>query len=244
MNSSLSPEQQKAASKVLPSDKTAQIRVDRNWWRLLSLVLAVTVIVLAFITQGANERAGTRDVVWVKMFPNGTWDVSTADAFGQRDYFQTTVDGLLAEFAKLRYAVIPETVRSDYGKTLLFLSNDLATEFTAINGYDAANKAAQFSASPATPRVSIKVGTIDHYDRITGKLRSGVSTPVYRTNIYLKRTTKSAEGSPRGEPENLTLSVRWTALSEEDIEKKDELFLRANPIGLTILEYELFEEIK
>lgn len=244
MNSSISPEQQKAVSKMLPSDKTAQIRVDRNWWRMFCVLLVAALIVLIFILKGANERAGTRDVVWVKMYPNGTWDVATTDAFGQRDYFQTSVDGLLAEFAKLRYAVIPETVRSDYGKTLLFLSHDLAAEFTAVAGYDAANKAAQFSSSPSTPRVSIKVGVINHYDRITGKLRSGSTTPVYRTNIYIKRTTKSAEGVPRGEPENLTLSLRWTVLSEEEIEKKDEQFLRANPIGLTILEYDIFEEIK
>jgi len=244
MNSSLSPEQQKSVSKRLPSDKTAQIRVDRNWWRLLSFLLVIALIVSIFIVKGANDRAGTRDVVWVKMYPNGGWDVDTTDAFGQRDYFQTTVDGILAEFAQLRYSVIPETVRSDYGKTLLFLSNELATEFTAVGGYDAANKAAQFSASPSTPRVDIKVGPVDHYDRITGQLRSGKTTPVYRTNIPLKRTTRSAEGLPRGEPENLTLSVRWTVLSEDEIEKKDMQYLRANPIGLTILEYKLFEDIK
>jgi len=244
MNQALSPTDKQLASKKFPPDQNMLVAVERNWWRLTTLVTLIILAVMSFALMSANEKAGSRDVVWIKMFPDGTWSLGSAEEHAQRDYFQSTADSLLTEYAKLRYQVVPETVRADYGKALLFMSDTLKGQFTSSSGFDAAAKAAEFASRPNTSRVTIDVGVVDHYERVTGQLRPGVKSPIYRTNVHLERVTLSPEGLPRGEPEKLILSLRWTVLEEAAVERKSVNYLRANPIGLVVLEQSLFEDVK
>ncbi|MFA0464475.1 conjugal transfer protein, partial [Vibrio sp. 10N.261.45.F1] len=66
------------------------------------------------------------------------------------------------------------------------------------------------------------------------------SQTVIRSNVYLTRTV--VKGGRKQPPEKLVLNLQWTLSSKKELVKQSMESLRLNPIGLTILSYQLNKE--
>ena len=210
----------------------ALLRAERNRWFLLALALAIGIaIAVSFAWSYANLANNNKEIVYVKLYPNGTWETVDYQAQDAQLYFKTTVDSLLADYIRHRYGLNPNTVTRDYGEASLLMDSELQREFLSEDGFHAAQKAADAVATPLQ-RTTIEWQFNDHYDQIEG-MANGLSTDIIRTNIYFTRTVKTSQD--RGEPESLMLRIQWRLLPKSELEKQSREFLKVNPIGLQIL---------
>lgn len=210
----------------------ALLRAERNRWFLLALALAIGIaIAVSFAWSYANLANNNKDIVYVKLYPNGTWETVDYQAQDAQLYFKTTVDSLLANYVRHRYGLNPSTVTRDYGEASLLMDSELQREFLSEDGFYAAQKAADAVANPSQ-QTDIEWQFNDHYDQIEG-MANGLSTDIIRTNIYFTRSVKTSQD--RGKAESLMLRIQWRLLPKSELEKQSKEFLKVNPIGLQIL---------
>lgn len=221
--------------------REAGLAVDRNHWFWAFMVMGLFALYCLYSANVANERfANNVQVAFVKMYPNGTWDINFYDSEKAQDYFPTTVDALITQFVERRYSKQSHSISGDYGFSSLFMSKDLLRTFLDPEQFNAPQVAAnQVDCDGTCKQVKIKVRTINHYD--SEMTRFGpLEGALYRTNVFVTQTIKRADGSVHSEI-NKIVPLQWRIRSKQEI-SADRDALIANPIGLEIIHYDLLED--
>lgn len=227
------PNRQKLMAKAMAAN-------IRSFWIIVALC-GITLLSILFAWKESNRADSNIKVVWLKMYPNGTWDMDFSDNERGPDFFQSTVDYILRQWVERRFSEVPHSIQSDYGFVYLFMSKKLQGEFISPNGDDAPTKAAKIAECASCGEVHVNVRNIDHYDSdktVFGK-HNGV---LYRSNVFIQRNTHNADGNPNGNPEKLIVSLQWRIKSTEEIQAEKGI-LNQNPIGLEIISYELLKDV-
>lgn len=234
------PKKSKAAEEEIV--RTGFLGSERN--RLYSfciiLVIALSILTIKMVSM-AESSANNYKVVWVKMYSNGTWDVELHENLEPEQFQERTVNSLLTNWVTRRFSERSETVRHDFGFASLFMSDKIRGEFLDVNGFNAAVKAAEVMACSTCDYVDYQVGPIDHFDKET-TVFEGKTGHVYRTNIFVDRKVKGATGVLKTTDKRI-VRVQWRLMEPEEVQnlsrKKGGLeWLRQNPIGLEIVDYE------
>ena len=93
--------------------REAALSADKNRWFIATLLLSVVAIIAMALAYSAGKRADTNiKVAWVKMYPNGTWDVEFQDENRAPQFFQATIDYLIRQWVERRYSQIPHSIKS------------------------------------------------------------------------------------------------------------------------------------
>jgi hypothetical protein len=235
-------EQRKGGKGSKPVERDAMLAVDRNRWFYVSVGLLVLCLLLGLQVMQANKRfANNVQVAWVKMSPNGTWDIDFFDAERGQEFYQTTIDYMLAQFVERRYSKIRTSIKADYGFSLQFMSPPLSRRFLDANDFNAPQKIADFLADSGDETI-IEVGAIDHYDSDITTFGQSEGT-LYRTNVFVNLLSRGENGTIIGEPEQRIVAVQWRIKSKEEVQS-DQKQLRINPIGLEILKIDILDDPK
>ncbi|CCN39725.1 conserved hypothetical protein [Vibrio nigripulchritudo FTn2] len=217
-------------------DERARLRVERNRWFFVCLSLSVGVAVAVCASWWAFSQ-NHKEVIFVKLTPNGGWSVVSYEPQDEQLYFKTTVDSLLERFAISRYGIKPETITDDWGEAGLFMSAELQGQFSDPRGFNGAQKIKQIQKSKNSAKVVVR--DIEHYDAVTWS-DEGNAERVIRSNIYLTRTFTI--GGQEKEPEPLVLNVQWKLIDKKTLAKQSMIYLRLNPLGLEVVSYRLTKE--
>lgn len=209
---------------------------------IICLLCIVSLVSICFAWSEAKRADSNIKVAWVKMYPNGTWDVEFHDENRQQEFFQATIDYIITQWVERRYQEFSHSIKTDYGYVYIFMSPDLRSDFLSPDGYNAPAKAAEIADCTACRQVKIKVRNIDHYD--SDKTRFGQYQGIlYRTNVFVNKTILNADGSPSGdEPEKLIVPIQWRIMAKEEIQAQKDI-LKQNPIGLEIVSYDLLKDV-
>ncbi len=200
------------------------------------IVLALFVIIIqSCMINSANKRAETNtELMFVKMYPNGSWDVEYRKSGNEADFFPLTIDKLINDYVEARYSVIPGVMRRQYGFSSLFMSPQLRGEFlgSGEKDFNAPVKAEFYDK--AHIQEDVKIRFVDHFDISSGSFVHG-NSDVYRTNVFIERQSRNKEGMAQGDPVNEVVTLHWRIRSVKELQKFTRDELRANPIGLEIL---------
>lgn len=217
----------------------ALIKTERNRLFILTLSLVLVVfLALAFCWHAYNTSTHNKELMYIKLYPNGSWENVTYHAQDTQLYFKTTVDSLLATYVTERYQIDPVTIGQNYGEALLFMSPALAQTFISPQGFNASQKAANTETIP-NKTTTVTWQWNDHYDGYNGQL-NGQTVQVERTNIYF--TKQMTQAGVVSLPQPMMLTVSWTLLPKTTLAKKSSTFLKVNPIGLQILSQKLVHQ--
>lgn len=235
------------------ADSNSKLPAEKAAWRVLNNKLWIFAIFLLLVVifqnwnnrQAFKEAMHTKELVWIKMGPDGS---ATVDEFTPGDkpiFYRASVDGVLEKYLTARYGVQPETIRKDYGVAGVFMSEPMYTEFlsTQPGGFNALQRAVDVQANTnSVPRVEVKWGFPDHYDSVPGVFGKQKGE-VFRSNIYFTTTTKSPSGLVlKDGVKKMIWRGQWRLLPKEALEKKSTAWLRANPIGLEIIQADVIED--
>lgn len=217
-----------------------RLRTERNRWFVAVLGLTMVVLVMLFFLFYAFEKAGNnKEIVYVKLEPAGGWSVVDYQPQDQQLFFKTTIDALLQRFAIARFGVNPPTIKTDWGEASVFMSPALAADFIDPQGFDALSKMKALEKSGNQAVIDIERG-VEHYDEVMWSRSEQDQSVSIRSNVYLTRTL--IKGGRKLVPEKLVLSVLWQLKDKAELAKDDLDALRLNPIGLTVLSYQLNKE--
>jgi hypothetical protein len=211
----------------------ARLVVDRNRWFLITLALTAITAFALVLAWNASKRADANiKVAWVKMYPNGTWDVEFHDETRQVEFFKTTIDFLIRNYIERRFREVPYAIDTDYGFALKFMAPPLSSEFMAKDGFNAADRAAKVASCIDCPFKEIEVRNIDHYDSDRTKFGKH-DAALYRSNVFITETTKNHDGTVKERVKKI-VSLHWRLKSKEEIQAEKQK-LKDNPVGLEIL---------
>lgn len=235
---------QKPSTKPKQIGLVAKLTSDniRYFWIILMLGLISCISILS--AWSSSKRADHNiKVAWVKMYPNGTWDVEFHDESRGPEFFQSTIDYILRNWTIRRFSEIPASIKSDYGYAYVFMSPKLRNRFMSKGegGFNAADKAAQIADSTAYREVRIQYRNMDHYDSDKTTFGKYQGT-LYRTHVFINKITHNTDGSPLPDPQKMIVSIQWRILSKEEIQADKEI-IEQNPIGLEIVEYDLLQDL-
>lgn len=229
---------------IQPVDEDLPTKVNETPAKLVSINTKLYVILLLSIifnvVQGywinaANERAEMNtEMFFLKMYPNGSWDVEYRNTGNEADFFPLTIDKLLMDYVEARYAVVPGMMRREYGFALQFMSPTLASWFVGIGEgqFNAPKVAEELNKSLKTEEIKIRF--VDHFDVSNGVFVQG-NSDIYRTNVFIERSVKNSLGQIEGKPIKEVINLQWRIKSVKELKKLSRDELRANPIGLEII---------
>ncbi|MFA1563021.1 hypothetical protein [Aliivibrio fischeri] len=219
-------------------NQKAALRAERNRWFAITLSLVFVIFLsLAFSWFAFLKANNNKEIVYVKLAPNGSWSVTDYQPQDAQLYFKTTIDSLLSKYAALRYQINPTTIGIDWSDATYLMGDELHSEFLSKGkgGFNAAQKAAKWAKSRDS--VTIKIRNIEHYDQITATDINGLESEIVRSNLYFTRTKKTmGKVSP---PEHLVLSLQWQLMDKHTLAEQNMDFLRINPIGIQIFSQQL-----
>lgn len=226
-------------NRAVSKTRLAVLRTDRSILLVAVFALALINLYAVFLAASAvNASMRTHEVVWVKMFRDGS---SAIDAFTPDDeqpVYVRAVNAGLARYITARFQTHPETIKRDYAEAGVFLGDALFTQFTDKSAFDAAGKAMAIAAKPdEQPRTDITDIRTDHYDQIDGDF-SGTRKPVIRTTLMWNEIMLNRAGKISGEKTPHVLRITWTLLSRDEVSQKSVDWLRINPLGIVILTQE------
>ena len=240
-----SEESQKSLRKGLVKG-FSRLATERNRWFVIALIMAlISLVSVVFAIRAASEVQEVK-VVWVKMYPDGTWNTEFYDQNREKEFFQSTIDYLIRQWVIRRYSEIPVSIKNDYGFVYQFMSPVIQKEFLDKEGFDAAKKASDISTSTSGTLRKIKVRNISHYDSDKTNFGAYPGT-LYRSNIFITQISFNSDGTKTGE-EKLIVSLQWRIKSKkelmaDDMFKKDSVgTLQSNPIGLEIIDYNIMND--
>lgn len=145
---------------------------------------------MGMVTWNAtNKAANNQELVYVKIYPDGTWDVGKYEPQDEQLFFKSTINSLLDNYLTSRFGVQPETVSRDYGEAATFMAPPLYQEFVGSQDgdFNAVQKAADIQADTnRAQRVNIEWKFADHYDQVSAVFGAEKGT-VIRSNIYFKK---------------------------------------------------------
>lgn len=228
----------------LPKQK-ADLRADRNRWFTASLFQNLALIIaISFAWYAFKKAENNTELVYVKLYPDGTADIGDFSPEDEQLYFRSTIDAAFERFTKTRYGLQPETIKRDYGEAGVFMSDPLYNDFisTQPGGFNAAQKAAEIAANKNSDRVEIQWGFSDHYDKIPAVFDKQ-NGEMIRSNIYFTKITKTATGlvKPNG-TEKLILRAQWRLLPKKELKDRKPDWLRINPVGVEIVQADVIDD--
>ncbi len=227
------------------------IKTDRNWWFYFCCGLSVIVILLLMNNVSLrNELTYKYEVAYVKMYHNGSWDIEFNDSERGMERLPATVDSILSEWVERRFSKYKHSVEYDYGYANLLMSPSLSSEFTATEGFNAPQKAADIVACHTCPDLKYKAGTIDHFSSNPSKFGTEEGT-LYQSQVFVEKFITSGNSMPinKNEIEQRIVRVQWRLMSPREIKLRlnqagGKEWLKDDPIGLEIIGYEELEETK
>lgn len=219
-----------------PINELGQTKAERNrLFTILVGLIVVVIIAMCFSWYAFEKAQNNKEIMFIKMFPNGTWENVTYKSQDEQLYFKTTVDSLLAKYVEKRFGVQPMTIAADYGEAQVFMDNDLRSEFLSKSGFDAIGKVQQYAKSKNHIKIIWKENPINHYDQITGQI-NGINTRVFKTNVYF---TVDKVTSGVSKKSDMRVSLTWRLLPKQELEQQDNDYIRVDPIGLTVISQQL-----
>ena len=195
---------------------------------LASLLFAWTVT-----TRFARESR----VTYVKLAPNGTWDV-TANFGESVEYFDATLRTVLYDWLTRRYSMRKSTIIADWGNANAMY--DAPNQRWFIDEYRAKVVAAEHASCRACPDAIIDVRTHQHLTAMPREIGARESAPL-ETLFYATERTIPTESIKATDERKKIFKVTWRFLSKAAIQSRPEL-LRWNPIGVQILGVEVTDD--
>lgn len=225
--------------------KNSELRADRNRWFLVVIAMLGYIGFQQYQNHENFVLAQTnKEVVFVKLYPDGTSDVGEFKPGDETQFFRSTIDSAFELFVKSRYGVQPETVRKDFGIAGVFMSQPMYNSFTSTQdgGFDAAQKATDIEANKNADRVEIVWGFADHYDTIPAVFNKKKGEMV-RSNIHYTEITKTAAGivKPGGVKQKI-MRAQWRLLTKKELATHSQKWLRVNPVGVEIVQQDVIDD--
>lgn len=229
---------------IAPVDEDVPTKINETSAKLVSklykhhVVLLLSVIfnvMQGYWINSANERAEMNtEMFFLKMYPNGSWDVEYRNTGSEADFFPLTIDKLLMDYVDARYAVVPGMMRRNYGVAVVFMSPTLQSWFVGAGDgqFNAPKIASELNKSITSEEIKIRF--VDHFDVSNGVFVQG-NSDIYRTNVFIERTVKNALGQVQGAPVKEVINLQWRIKSVKELKKLSRDELRVNPIGLEII---------
>lgn len=208
----------------------ADMKVSRNYLSLAILFLVFLCFLLVMGWQVADSRfANNVRVSYVKLDPNGSYNVEYEDQDKPVDFFVNTVNSKLTEYIEKRFSKRKATISTDYGFANLFMSPQLSNSF--LNDAKAATVAAEHVACTKCADEEFSVRNIQG---LTGDLVAGSNSSTQYTTLVFSRMRKRSTEGYITECSNKIVTVLWHFRGKEDVvSKRDQL--RFNPLGMEIL---------
>ncbi|NWL45458.1 hypothetical protein DM819_06115 [Pseudomonas hunanensis] len=232
------------ADSVIPKEK-AGLRASNNRYFVIIVLLLLGHFFQGWISARAFSKAQVNtQLMYVKMYPDGTWHVDDVKPGDEQVYFRSTIDSIFEQYVTNRYGQLPETIKRNYAEAIVIMSDAMATEFTSggEKGFNAVQRAVDINADKNADRIDVTWGFADHYDRVPAMFKKKPGE-VIRSNIYFTTTQKSANGMLRKNGvHKQILRVQWRLLPLEELQRKKPEWLRVNPIGLEIIDADLIDD--
>ena len=229
--------------------REARLEVERNRMfvgMVIALAIALFSIWLAII---AFNRPTELQVVHAKMYRDGNWDIEVYDPKKPVEYFESTINNNISEFVKRRFQEIPYSISADYGYVLEIMAPPLKQEFTAENGFNAADRAARIKGCTGCGTKDVKIRNIAHFESDRTQFGSTSGT-LYKTNVFVEIIEKDYQGNVTGKPQRMIVPLEWRLKTKaeiiEDLKRKsngDDLAnFYHNPIGFEVLRYDIMSD--
>lgn len=226
----------------------ATLMAERNRWFVVAVVAIAAVFVLIFTNYiFASRAAKNTELVYVKLYKDGSREVDSSISGNKRPLVKNVINSDFQNYIESRFGLQPRNIQRQYAEAIVFMAQPLynlfVSEDTDNGGFDAINKAATIAAAPNNSEIiKIKFDFADHYDFVNGTTSEGKRDVVYRSNFHFTRSTLDSSGNPQGDPEKLILRVQWMLLPMDEMKKKDQDWLSINPLGIEIIDQQLFKD--
>jgi hypothetical protein len=239
----------KTPKAVEPSvvESSAVLKAQGNMLILVCLLLVLLCAGLAFSAiNSANRRADEVRVAFVKLHPNGSYNVSFYDSEQPFSLFQNTIDQLLRKAVVSRYKRDPATITNDHNYFALFLGTTELTKY--LSEYRATQVVRDYLACTDCQLVHPMFRGLHHIDRNNINL-SDISAGVnVRSTMFLDMEIRSRNTGALIRVEKKIVNLLWTIDTTKinptnNIQDLSMVILNENPIGLTILEYSIDDDL-
>lgn len=222
-------------------DRVGEIKKDRNIFFIVAIILSATTIYQSFSIQNVIENTQrTREVVYIKVEPNGSHSISEFLPENEQVITTTMVNSLLSRYISTRYGVHKETIERDYSEAYVFMSPKLGALFMDEKGFNAREKIKELLSNNNADSIDVKMTNYDHYDVIDGQFDSKAK-PIIRSTVEYEKTITAPDNKVK-EKRKIRLRLQWTLLDRSEVSRQNLDWLNINPIGLVILD-EQEEEI-
>lgn len=204
----------------------AVLRTERN---ALAIALVVSLAVALLTVVGwmrADDRfANNVRVAWVKLSPNGTYQVEWSDEGKGVQAYASTVESKLTEWVQRRFSKMRHTIGVDYGFARMFMSEKLSTQF--MTEFNAPKVAAEMVSCTTCDEIEVTVRNLDSIDKdiLPGKKKEELFT----TLAFVVERKIDPDGRVTGcQNKIITLYWKFRPVAETASRKKE---LTANPLG-------------
>ncbi|MGI0120368.1 hypothetical protein [Zooshikella sp. RANM57] len=223
-------------------------KIHNNWlYLIITVSIALNFYGYLKVTELSALAVANTEVAWVKMYPNGTWDIDFSIPDDPERFFQSNIDKSISDFIHYRYGRNPYSINTDFPKATMFMTSEMLNWFyDDREGFNAIKKAADIVA--AKKYVNVSVGRLRHYDAQGSDLVEGT---IYRTRVHVRREQTDANHTSIGKPTFDIVELQWRLLSRQEImqktagsrEKAKDLLL-VNPAGIEIIQAQIFQDFK
>ena len=209
---------------------------------IFSITLNATL--LLWMLLRAEEPIPVR-VAFVKLHPNGSYHVSYNDTEQPFSLFQSTIDSLLRKAITSRLRFNPSTIQADYNAHAVFLSQfELGRFMTEFNAREKINQALECQSNCV--RIEPAIQAIQHLNYVSTDIDTLASGRVVQSTAYVNLEHR-APNSQVLRTESLIIPMEWQLDPNKvaaigDMNNLSMQVLNVNPIGLTILRFDIEED--
>ena len=138
-------------------DATVPKLASMNTKLFVALLLAIIAIIIqSFYINAANKRAEMNtELMYVKMYPNGSWDVEYRESGTEADFFPLTIDKLIQDYVEARYSVRPGQMRREFGSSPGSLTRDSSSYEYPLSEFDL------WEPIPHSAKIQVMTGSSD-----------------------------------------------------------------------------------
>jgi len=217
----------------------AQLRTANN---RLFFILIITLLAFIIMTMFAWNRSSKVDknqqLLYVQMWENGKYNVLEELPEDAVIVTKNIINSLLEKYIKLRHGQIPQSIVVDYDDASTFLSDNLYDHFINKNEFNASGRLKKIKedlikGNAETIEIEFR-SQPEHYDAIDGTDLQGSETVIMRTNMYVTKVTRNAQGNIINTEYNIH-RLQWHLMNKEKLAKETKDWIRANPIGIVII---------
>ncbi len=235
-----------SAAPPATTDPWAVHAARANQFMLLALLGFAAAAFFAFLATVYAGREADFRVAFVKLDPNGNFQVEFFDEDAPVRLFQNTVESLLKKAVETRFRQHPQTMRADFNVAALFMGDVELSKF--LNEFRAQTVLREYAECGACPIVEPVFRGMQHVESAeTLDLLDGTGR-VYRSVLYFNFETRSRSsgGLIRSEPKLVPVTWMLDRAKIAAAGGSGDMGLRildVNPIGLTILSYGVEDDL-